>query len=115
MPPKVNPLKLNPLQRKTLALLQAMAEQADDTARDADSGAIAVGPLPQPHGNHFHLGPWIVMRSDATGLQNQGVMMALIRKGLIEPAPGAGGLALTSSGQSYDTGMRDAILHGSDH
>lgn len=115
MPPKANPLKLNPLQRKTLALLQVLAEQADDSARDTGSGAVSVGPLPQPHGDHFHLGSHVVLRADATGLQNQGVMMALIRKGLIEPAPGAGGLALTTAGQAYDTQMREAILHGSDH
>ncbi len=115
MPPKANPLKLNPLQRRTLTLLQVLAEQADDSARDPETGAVAVGPLPDPHGDHFHLGPWIVMRADATGLRNQGVMMALIRKGLVAPVPGAGGLALTTAGQGYEAGMRDIVLHGSDH
>lgn len=114
MPPRRNPLKLNPLQLKTLTLLQAMAEDPGISTRDPETGTVSIGRLPAAHGHHFHIGPWIVMASDATGLDNLGVMMALNRKGLIAMSPIAG-LTLTRDGQDYDTGLRESILHAADH
>ncbi|MBF0325162.1 hypothetical protein [Magnetospirillum moscoviense] len=113
MPPKINPLKLNPLQSKTLVLFQELA-RSDETSNTLESGDKVLTTLPQPHGNHFHVGRKVVMTADATGLANQAVWVALERKGLIRGTfPYA--LTLTKAGQDYDTGLADKILHGSDH
>lgn len=113
MPPKKNPLKLNPLQLKTLTLFQELARHPE-TSTKMDSGEVVITQLPRPHGNHFHVGSRVVMTSDATGLQNPAVWAVLERKGLIRGAfPAA--VTLTAEGTGYDTGLRDAILHGSDH
>jgi hypothetical protein len=110
MPPKRNPLNLNPLQLKTLTLLQECAQLAGAPEAAEDGGGIAISELPHAHGNHFHLGEAVVDARDATGLRNPAVWAALERKGLIRPKlPEA--VVLTPLGQEYDTGLRDAILH----
>jgi hypothetical protein len=114
MPPKRNPLALNSLQLKTLTLLQELAHIAGRPATPDESGGIAITQLPQPHGDHFHLGEAVVASRDATGLRNPSVWAALTRKGLIEPKPPEA-VILTPLGQEYDTGMRDTILHRSAH
>ena len=113
MPKKSNPLNLNPLQLKTLTLLQALAKLPDH-AKPADDGAIMVANLPQPHGDHFHLGPHVVMSRDATGLANEAAWVALQRKGLIRSMYPLGCI-VTAAGLAYETGMAGAILHGTDH
>jgi hypothetical protein len=113
MPPKRNPLTLNPLQLKTLALLQALA-QLPDHARAAGDGSILVSGLPQPHGDHFHLGDAVVATRDASGLANPAAWVALERKGLIKSQFPHAAL-LTAAGLAYDTGIADAILHRTDH
>jgi hypothetical protein len=114
MPSKRNPLGLNPLQLKTLTLLQELARIAGKPAGDDEPGGLAVSDLPSPHGDHFHLGEAVVAARDATGLRNPSVWAALERKGLIRPKlPEA--VVLTSLGQEYDTGLRDAILHRAEH
>ncbi len=114
MPAKTNPLKLNPLQLRTLTLLQEMARHPELSTRNADSGEVFIANIPQPHGNHFHIGRRVVMAADATGLANQAVWVALERKGLIKQSfPFA--LTLTADALAYDTGLADVILHGSDH
>ena len=113
MPAKRNPLNLNPLQLKTLTLLQELAQLAGKPAEDDPSG-VAITELPNPHGDHFHLGEAVVAVRDATGLRNPSVWAALERKGLIRPKlPEA--VILTPAGQQYDTGMRDTILHRAEH
>ncbi len=113
MPPKRNPLSLNSLQLKTLTLLQELARVAGRTPPD-DMPGIAITELPDPHGDHFHLGEAVVAVRDATGLRNPSVWAALERKGLIRPKlPEA--VILTPLGQEYDTGLRDSILHRSSH
>lgn len=107
MAPKPNPLKLNPLQLKTLTLLQAIAAVAGEELPD---GRVRLHQLPPAHGNHFHIGDAVVSGADATGLHNEAVWVALGRKGLVEP-----GMTLTPAGLSYDTGLRDKILHRADH
>lgn len=114
MPPKVNPLKLNPLQCKTLVLFQELARHPE-TADTLESGDKVLTTLPRPHGNHFHVGPKVVMSKDATGLYNPAVWAALERKGLIRGVSFPHALTLTKAGQDYDTGIADHILHGSDH
>jgi hypothetical protein len=113
MPAKRNPLNLNPLQLRTLTLLQELARIAGKPAAEDDSGGVAITELPNPHGDHFHLGESVVAR-DATGLRNPSVWVALERKGLIRPRlPEA--VILTALGQEYDTGMRQTILHVAGH
>lgn len=113
MPPKINPLKLNPLQAKTLVLFQELAKHPE-SSQATESGEKVLTSLPQPHGNHFHVGHKVVMTKDATGLSNPAAWAALERKGLIRGSfPFA--VTLTVEGQAYDTGIADQILHGSDH
>ena len=69
MPPKQNPAKLNPLQLRTLTLLQVMA-RIPGNAKEGDDGALQILQFPHAHGDHFHLGDFTVMSRDATGLEN---------------------------------------------
>ena len=55
MPPKANPAKLNPLQLRTLTLLQAIARMPGAASRMPD-GDVAITQFPHAHGDHFHLG-----------------------------------------------------------
>jgi hypothetical protein len=114
MPPKRNPLNLNPLQLKTLTLLQELARIAGKPTSEEEPDGLAITDLPHAHGDHFHLGDAVVAARDATGLRNPSVWAALARKGLIRPKlPEA--VILTMAGQQYDTGLRDAILHRAEH
>ena len=113
MPPKANPAHLNPLQLRTLTLLQAIARLPQASAAQAD-GSIAITQFPHAHGDHFHLGEATVATSDATGLENESVWNALSRKGMIR-AEYPHRIALTPEGLSYDTGLADEILHRGGH
>ena len=109
-----NPSKLNALQLKTLAILQALAaERAFAEPPDGD-GATLIHSTPPAHGNHFHIGAAAVLARDATGLGNRSVMNALMRKGLLLASP-AGQPVLTPEGLAYDTGIAGQILHRADH
>jgi len=112
--PKRNPLNLNPLQLKTLTLLQELARVVGKPAAEEEPGGVAISQLPSTHGDHFHLGEAVVAARDATGLRNSAVWAALERKGLIRPKlPEA--VILTPLGQEYETGMREALLHRAAH
>lgn len=113
MPPKKNPLGLNPLQLKTLTLLQELARLTEHPV-EGEEGSYATGEFPHPHGNHFHLGHGVVSTADATGLANPSVWAALERKKLAHSFS-AYGAVVTAEGMAYETGLRDAILHLSDH
>jgi len=114
MPPKRNPLNLNPLQLKTLTLLQELARLTGRPAPDSPDGHILVTGMPHPHGDHFHLGDAVVASRDASGLANEGAWAALERKGLIKAMfPVAA--VLTPAGLAYDTGLREQILHQGHH
>jgi LmbE family N-acetylglucosaminyl deacetylase len=114
MPPKRNPLNLNTLQLKTLTLLQELARTVGKPAAEDEPGGVAITQLPDPHGDHFHLGEAVVAARDATGLRNPAVWAALERKGLIRPKlPEA--VILTALGQQYETGMRETILQRTGH
>lgn len=114
MAQKKNPLNLNALQLKTLTLLQALAALPGHAQRGDDEGSVLVTGLPQPHGDHFHLGPAVVASRDATGLANEAAWIALQRKGLIRSMfPHAA--VLTPEGLAYDTGLADTILHHDSH
>lgn len=113
MPPKQNPLKLNPLQLRTLTLLQAIA-QLPDAATPGENGEVVISRFPNAHGDHFHLGDAVVAGRDATGLYNEAVWNALTRKGLAK-AEWPRQITLTSEGLAYHTGLADEILHKSSH
>ncbi|MBM3517011.1 MAG: hypothetical protein FJX56_03805 [Alphaproteobacteria bacterium] len=110
MPPRRNPLKLNPLQCRTLAILQAIGAAQGPGTHDAATGEVAIAALPDPHGDHFHVGDAVVAGRDATGLTNEGVWKALDRKGLAR-ANFPFAIRLTVAGLAYDTGIADSILH----
>ena len=114
MPPKKNPLNLNPLQLRTLTLLQAIA-RLDDLSADGEApGERKITSLPHAHGDHFHLGDAVVSAADATGLNNPAVWTVLERKGLVKTDFPQSAI-LTADGAAYETGMEDAILHKSGH
>ena len=114
MPPKNNPAKLNPLQLRTLTLLQAIARIPGNAKQEAD-GSLRILQFPHAHGDHFHLGDATVNSRDATGLENQAVWNALTRKGLTK-AEWPHQISMTPEGLAYDTGLADEILHqGSPH
>ncbi len=114
MAPRTNPLKLNNLQLKTLTLLQELARHPESSTPVEDSGDVMITYLPQPHGDHFHIGDAVSMARDATGLHNESVWKALERKGLAKSSfPIA--IAITPEGLAYDTGLQDRILHRHEH
>jgi hypothetical protein len=110
MPPKNNPLKLNPLQLRTLTLLQAIA-RIPGAAAPTGNGEVAIAQFPQAHGDHFHLGDAVVAGKDATGLYNESVWNALARKALAR-SDYPRQIVLTVEGLSYDTGDAHEILRG---
>ena len=115
MSPKRNPLKLNKLQLKTLTLMQALAELPAHASPGETPGTTRVGNLPAAHGNHFHLGDYVVAGKDATGLANAGAWKALERKGLATNLQFPHALELTEAARTYDTGLAEFILHRADH
>jgi hypothetical protein len=114
VPNRINPKKLNALQLKTLALLQALAASKAFANDPDEDGTVLIHSLPRPHGNHFHVGSAVVSAGDATGLFNPNVYNALARKGLVLGGP-RGMPILTSEGRSYETGVADTVLHHADH
>lgn len=113
MPPKHNPLKLNPLQLRTLTLLQAIAA-IPGAANALPGGEVHIAQFPNAHGDHFHLGDHVVAGKDATGLYNEAVWHALTRKGLAR-ADYPRQMILTQQGLAYDTGIAGEILHKGGH
>jgi hypothetical protein len=111
---KKNPLNLNTLQLKTLTILQAVAELPDAAEPNAQDGSVKITALPHAHGNHVHVGHYMVSGADATGLQNGGVWAALERKGLVS-TDFPNSVTLHKVGLDYDTGLRQAILHEGGH
>jgi hypothetical protein len=114
MPEPVNPQKLNPLQLKTLAILQALAEEPAFADPPDGEGTVRIRALPHAHGDHFHIGGRVVLARDATGLANPNVYNVLARKGLILAGP-AGEPVLTAAGRTYATGVAAAVLHTTGH
>jgi hypothetical protein len=117
VPPKTNPLKLNKLQLRTLALAQVLANDPKSGRRDDVSGEVTLMSLPRPHGDHVHIGGFVVAARDASGFANPAVWMVLARKGLTRSADPNGliGVTLTADGLNYDTGLGDRFVAASDH
>lgn len=114
MPPRKNPLKLNSLQLRTLALLQELARDPETGKPDAALGEVAISALPTPHGDHVHVGRLVVSARRASGLSNPSVWTALERKGLARFTAEAPAV-LTRAGADYDTGLEEAVARASDH
>jgi hypothetical protein len=111
---KKNPLKLNPLQLRTLTVLQLLAEMPGAGQAGPQAGEATISRFPTPHGDHLHLGDFIVGVKDATGLQNKAVWNALTRKGLARSDwPRA--IVLTQEGRSYQTDMSQKIVSRAEH
>ena len=109
-----NPKKLNGLQLRTLAILQAIARQPALADPPAQDGTVSIHTLPHRHGDHLHVGAAVVSGRDASGLSNPNVLNALARKGLLRHGPG-GLPSLTLEGRNYQTGIGATLLHGADH
>jgi hypothetical protein len=114
MAPKQNPLKLNPLQLRTLTLLQALTRVQGVAVAGPGIGEVTIERFPQAHGDHFHLGEHVVAGKDATGLYNEKVWHALDRKGVAR-AEWPHRVTLTREGIAYDTGEAQEILRGGGH
>lgn len=106
MPTRANPMKLNSLQARTLVLAQVLARLDGGALKDAESGDATLIALPNPHGDHFHIGSFVVSAKEASGLRNPAVWTALTRKGLAR-AGFPGPVVLTAGGLAYDTGLGD--------
>ena len=114
MPPKLNPLKLNALQLRTLSLLQALVRVPGTASAGPRVGEITVERFPQIHGDHFHLGEGVVASKDATGLFNEKVWHALERKGLAR-GDWPHRITLTAEALTYDTGHEGEIIRRAAH
>ena len=114
MPPRHNPQKLNPLQLRTLAILQALAQAPGASTRGPGVGEVTIERFPQAHGDHVHLGDAVVSGKDITGLYNENVWHALERKGLAR-ADWPHRITLTAPGLEYQTGHGDELLRRAAH
>jgi len=114
MPVKKNPLRLNKLQLRTLALAQVLAGQEGIATKDEATGNVTIHHLPRAHGTHVHIGPFVVSSRDASGFSNPAVWRVLIRKELAR-MDDIMSVTLTADGVSYDTGMSDRFIAPSDH
>ncbi|MDA0231472.1 MAG: hypothetical protein O3B21_14980 [Proteobacteria bacterium] len=114
MPPNENPLKLNNLQLRTLALAQLLAQDPKIARPDSATGGVTLLEIPFAHGDHLHIGQFTVSTKEASGLKNRSVWTALMRKGLAR-IDGPVHIALTAEGMSYHTKFGDRFLASSDH
>ncbi|MDX1581452.1 MAG: hypothetical protein R3360_07510 [Alphaproteobacteria bacterium] len=110
---KTKKLKLNKLQARTLALLQELARHPETGIRDEETGEVTIAQLPHAHGDHVHIGEFVVSSRDASGFDNEAVWVALERKGLAK-ANYPVSITLTPEGLAYETGLL-AKAQKSDH
>jgi hypothetical protein len=90
-----------------------LARESAAAERHEASGEVTLHALPDPHGNHFHVGSFTVPRKAASGLFNAAVWTVLERKGLARANP-TGSVTLTAEGLGYETGYEKAF-QASDH
>ena len=107
-------IKLNPLQTRTLALLQELAQDSD-VSMPVPDGGVAIMQMPHAHGNHIHIGRATVSARDASGLSNKAVWQVLERRGLIRDSDFPNRLILTEQGAAFSTGLSEKLLAASDH
>ncbi len=115
MPSKKNPLKLNKLQQRTLALAQVLAADPGLSRPDAETGDVSILQIPHAHGDHVHIGNFTVSSKDVSGLSNQAVWVALERKGLARHGDPMAVATITAFGMAYDTGLGDRFIQPSNH
>ena len=111
---KRNPLKLNKLQLRTLALAQVLARDPKTANTHEGTGDVELLSIPRAHGDHVHVGRFVVSAREASGFSNPAVWTALKRKGLAKDDNPLT-LTLTAEGVAYDTGLGDRFLAESDH
>ena len=114
MPPKQNPLRLNKLQLRTLFLAQVLTRDPNTGKLDEATGDVELLRIPQTHGDHVHVGQFVVSAQEASGFSNPTVWTALKRKGLAR-SDNPLTITLTAAGVAYDTGSGDRFLKKSDH
>lgn len=114
MTDRANPLKLNKLQLRTLALAQVIAKDPVASLTNEVTGEVTLMRLPHAHGDHVHVGPFVVSAKDASGFSNAAVWVALGRKGLSHGDP-SGVVTITKAGLDYNTGFGDKFMEVSDH
>ncbi len=106
-------IKLNKLQNRTLALFQVLARHEGSASIDPQTGEATITHMPRPHGDHVHVGKFVVSGRDASGFANQAVWVALERKGLAK-SNFPMSITLTREGLEFDTGYGN-VLSKSDH
>lgn len=103
---KKKTIKLNSLQRRTLALFQLLARSPESATLNEATGEITVAYLPEAHGNHVHIGKFTLSAQEASGFANEAVWRALARRDMIISGfPFQA--TLTRTGLDYDTGYGD--------
>lgn len=101
---RMKKIKLNALQNRTLALFQELAKSEETSANIEGSDDISIMFLPTPHGDHVHIGRFVVSAKDASGLSNETVCKALERKGMLK-SEFPYRIILKPLGQSQETGL----------
>ncbi|MDG1709469.1 MAG: hypothetical protein P8H03_11945 [Emcibacteraceae bacterium] len=106
-------IKLNALQNRTLALFQELAKSEETSAKIDGTDDVSIMYLPSPHGDHFHIGHFVVSAKDASGFSNEKVWQALERKGLAK-SEFPFRIILNKAGLAHETGFMGTFEH-SDH
>jgi len=106
--------KLNPLQNKTLIILQILAKDPESSTALNESNDRKITRLPHAHGNHMHVGEFVVSSKDASGLTNKSVWVALARKGMVREN-WEEEIILTAEGLAFSTGLEKNFASPSDH
>ncbi|MAU41459.1 MAG: hypothetical protein CMF31_07540 [Kordiimonas sp.] len=106
-------IKLNTLQNRTLALFQALALDPSTSTHDEVTGEVLLTFLPHAHGDHIHIGKYVVSAREASGFQNEKVWTALERKGLVRSGFPVS-ITLTPAGLTFETGLAESFTV-SDH
>lgn len=106
-------IKLNALQGRTLTLFQELAKSSDTSSPIEGSDDVSIMYMPTPHGNHVHIGKFVVTAKDASGFTNEKVWQALERKGLARSEFPVR-ITLTKAGLDLETGLLNAF-EVSDH
>ncbi|MBL4603769.1 MAG: hypothetical protein JKY84_13560 [Emcibacteraceae bacterium] len=101
-------IKLNALQSRTLALFQELAKSSETSTKIDGTDDIAIMYMPEPHGNHVHIGNFVVSAKDASGFNNEKVWKALERKGLAQ-SEFPFRFILTKAGIDFKTGLKGAF------
>ena len=99
-------IKLNTLQSRTLALFQELAKSSETSSSVEDTDEKSIMYMPTPHGNHVHIGKFIVSTKEASGFNNEKVWQALERKGLAR-SEFPYRIILTKEGLAYNTRLKE--------